>query len=372
MNENINENENDHEEKKTSGGVRFVIVSEDDNDIRIDKWFKRHYPYLNRGLLEKLLRTGQIKLDGKKIKKSGDRILQGQTIRLPPQVEEEVDQDNTTDKVYIKPEHEYSKISKDDEKLVKNMIMFEDKDIIVINKPSGLASQGGSKTTKHVDGLLNAYKAQTKERAYLVHRLDKDTSGVMVLAKTPGIASKLSASFSSRDVKKLYWALCTGVPRVQSGKITAPLLKVDGSIGEQMVVDKSGKDARSLYNINQRIGQISWLSLSPLTGRTHQLRVHVTQLDCCIIGDYKYGGEDSIIEGMPRKLHLHAVAIEFPHPRTKKQTVIKAPLSGHMKETWDMYELEDFNPTQGEFLIPDRKKGVLINYLDVMPLKDKT
>ncbi len=304
-------------------GVQERQVGQDEAGLRLDRWFKKHYPELTFSRLAKLLRTGQIRLDGKRAK-AGDRVAAGATVRVPPLGEAP----KTPDK------RSRAEPTAADRAALTAMILYQDDSVIVLNKPPGLAVQGGSKTTKHIDGMLDAL-IKDGQRPRLVHRLDKDTSGVLILARTGAAAAALGQSFYGRAAKKLYWALVVGRPELDDGKITAPLAKEPGRLGERMEVSEEGKKAVTRFHVVDSAGaRASWLALMPLTGRTHQLRAHCAYMGTPIVGDGKYGGADAYLTGtVSRKLHLHARRLIVPHPKGGMIDVT-APLPAHMAETW--------------------------------------
>ncbi len=316
--------------------VQNLTVTADEDGIRLDRWFKRHFPDLGHGRVEKLLRTGQVRVDGGRAK-SSTRVEEGQTIRVPP----------FGAAVTAKPQKTRSFVlSPEDVAKVQSMVVYRDEDIIAINKPPGLAVQGGSKVTTHLDGLLDGLKFDASERPKLVHRLDKDTSGIMLLARNAFAASKLTAAFRTREVTKTYWALVVGVPDPKAGQINASITK-QGTAGNQRmaVTQLDGPSAISDFATIETAGRrVAWLALRPLTGRTHQLRVHCGVLGTPILGDGKYGGEEAFIDGLPgpRKLHLHARSVEFDHPRGGRM-IHEAPLSKDMEKTWRFF---GFDPTE--------------------------
>lgn len=316
-------------------GVQHRTITEDEADLRLDRWFKRHFPALTHGRLEKLLRKGQVRVDGKRAK-SNQRLEPGQDLRIPPLP--------GTDEDRPRPP---SKSAKPDESLVKdllNSILFEDDTVLVINKPAGLATQGGSGVKQHVDGALDALNRGNKERPRLVHRLDKDTSGVLVLGKTAKAAAELTAAFRKRETEKLYWAIVVGCPEVPDGTLEGAVSKQGGPKGERMQIDaEDGKHAITDFKvISSAAGKVSWLDLRPRTGRTHQLRVHCTGMGTPILGDGKYGGRAAFLSDLPgaKKLHLFARALHLPR-QGKKDLVITAPVPPHMAETFRYFGFEE-------------------------------
>ena len=285
--------------------VRQFTVAADDDGVRLDRWFKRHLPQVGFATVSRWARTGQIRVDGKRADVA-DRLSAGQVLRVPP------GGDAPETKVRARKPLTEEQIA-----LAEGMVISKDRAAIVLNKPPGLATQGGSGTFQHVDGLLDAY-ADEGPRPRLVHRLDKDTSGVLLIARTPGSAAYFSKRFSGRSARKIYWALVIGVPEISDGMIDLPLAKQPGSGGEKMMVDKSGEGqpARSRYRVIDRAGnRASWVELQPLTGRTHQLRVHMAAIGHPIVGDGKYSGPDAFLSGsISRKMHLHARRLIIDHP----------------------------------------------------------
>ena len=294
--------ENSHTPADT---VRQFTVGSDDDGVRLDRWFKRHLPQVGFATVSRWARTGQVRVDGKRADPA-DRVSAGQVIRVPP------GGDSPDKKSGLR-----KPLSEEQIALAESMVISKDRAAIVLNKPPGLATQGGSGTFQHVDGLLDAF-ADDGPRPRLVHRLDKDTSGVLLIARTPGSAAFFSKRFSGRSARKIYWALVVGVPDIADGMIDLPLSKQPGTGGEKMMVDKSGEGqpARSRYRVIDRAGnRASWVELQPLTGRTHQLRVHMAAIGHPIVGDGKYGGPDAFLSGsISRKMHLHARRLIIDHP----------------------------------------------------------
>lgn len=310
-------------------GVRHLSIKEADDGMRLDRWLRNQFPGLKQGKLEKLLRTGQIRLDGGRAK-SGDRVEAGQDVRVPPNIDENP-----------APEHRVKSVNPDIARelsaTLKDNILHMDDEIIAINKPAGLAVQGGSGTNVHIDGVLDWLKMGAKDRPRLVHRLDRDTSGVMLLARTRSSATRLTKSFQSRDTQKIYWAVTVGVPSEKEGLIDAPLAKLPGHRGELVQINENmGKPAKTLFRIIDNAGKdTAWLELQPLTGRTHQLRVHCQAIGVPIVGDPKYGLRDAgILElGIDDQLHLHARSLRIKTGDGKSLDV-SAPLPEHMLRTF--------------------------------------
>ncbi len=319
-------------------GVAHVDVSEDDDGLRVDRWFKRHYPELAHSRLEKLLRKGQVRVDGGRVK-ANVRLEAGQTVRVPPFGGQDGFVPN---KKLTRPSFD-----KKEAAFVQSLVLHKDASIIAINKPSGLAVQGGTGTERHLDGMLEGLKFDFPERPRLVHRLDRDTSGVLLLARTAKAASKLARAFKERDTRKVYWALTVGVPRPERGTIRMTLAKQAGRSGERMVPvpDRTpgGQASETHFATVARAGQkLAWVSFMPVTGRTHQLRVHaVAALECPIVGDGKYGGAEAHPGGeISSSLHLHARSMDIAHPNGGRFTV-SAPLSDHMAATWRLLALDE-------------------------------
>lgn len=299
------------------GEVRQYVVAEDDEGVRLDRWFKRHLPQVGFATVARWARTGQVRVDGARAKPD-DRLVAGQTLRIPP-----------GNPAREKAPRKRRELSDDERAQAHAMVIAETKAAIVLNKPPGLATQGGSKTYSHVDGLLDAFvEGDDAPRPRLVHRLDKDTSGVLLIARTPGSAAAFSKRFSGRSAKKVYWALVVGVPEPHVGEIDAPLAKQPGTGGEKMHVDmEDGQPAKTRYRVVERAGnRAAWVELEPLTGRTHQLRVHLAAIGHPIMGDGKYGGQDAFLTGaLSRKMHLHA-----------RRLIISQPGGGQLDVTADL------------------------------------
>ena len=319
--------------------VRAMIVGADEADLRLDRWFKRHFPTLGHAHLSRLLRTGQIRVDGGRVKAS-HRLSVGSAIRVPPLGEPA----NGPEVAAVKKAPPTPPDAAFDE--ARSWVIHRDDSIIVINKPAGLAVQGGSEVTHHLDALLDGLRFGAAERPKLVHRLDRDTSGVMVLARSAAVARRLTEAFREREPRKVYWALVVGVPQPYSGKIDAPIAKRPGGGGEKMALvelSEGGQRATTYYRMIDSAGKrVAWLALYPKTGRTHQLRVHCAEvLQTPILGDGKYGGAAAYLplEGIARRVHLHSAAIELPDPADKTgRRVLRftAPLPEHMASTFKL------------------------------------
>ena len=285
-----------------SDNVRTFTVGEDDDGIRLDRWFKRHLPDVSFNLVSRWARTGQLRVDGKRAN-PGDRLETGQTLRVPPAEAAPAEGPGARPKRIVQP------LTEDEAAFVQEMVLAKGRDWFMLNKPPGLATQGGTKTVQHLDRLLDGLADEAGQRPKLVHRLDKDTSGVLLVARSARAAGHFSKAFSGRTARKVYWALITGVPSAEEGLIDAPLAKQPGTGGEKMHVDQeNGLPARTRYRLIDRAGnRAAWVELQPLTGRTHQLRAHMAAIGHPIVGDAKYGGADAFLTGgISRKLHLHA------------------------------------------------------------------
>jgi 23S rRNA pseudouridine955/2504/2580 synthase len=302
--------------------MKKAIISEADHDIRLDRWFKRHFPGYPHSMLEKNLRAGDIRLDGKKAK-SSDRIREGQELSHP-----DITINNTPKKA--------APISAGDIKDMQALIIYKDKNIIIINKPSGLAVQGGTGISKSVDSMLDALQFDSG-RPKLVHRIDKDTSGILVLARNAKVASILMTGFATKTIDKTYVALVHNQPLPLVGTIDKPIMKsAYGEDGFETVgVDEAGKRAITEYRVIDMLARkFSVMELKPLTGRTHQLRVHMLDINCPIVGDMKYGGSVRGVVDIENKLHLHAAKIVIPPMLGAKAVKVTAPFPKHMKQSF--------------------------------------
>lgn len=310
-----------------SGDVRQFTVGADDDGIRLDRWFKRHLPDATFNTVSRWARTGQLRVDGARAT-PGDRLAAGQVLRVPPA-------EAAPKAAAPRPKRERPPLSEDQIAYARDMVIHRDAQAIVLNKPPGLATQGGTKTEAHVDGLLDAVQFEGEGRPKLVHRLDKDTSGALLIARTARAAAFFSKHFSGRSARKVYWAIVAGVPDIEDGLIDLPIAKQPGTGGEKMhVSEHEGQPSRSRYRVLDRAGnRAAWVELQPLTGRTHQLRVHMAAIGHPIVGDGKYGGADAFLTGgVSRKMHLHARRIRIDHLDGGKVDVT-AELPGHFAES---------------------------------------
>jgi 23S rRNA pseudouridine955/2504/2580 synthase len=307
-------------------GVQHRQVNSDEDGMRLDRWFATHFPQLGFGRLQKLIRNGEIKVDKAKATTS-TRLAPGQTVRIPP-----IDDPGAPKPV---------RVNEDEAKFLRSLILYEDDDIYVFNKPHGLAVQGGSGTVRHLDGMLKSLPNSKGEAPRLVHRLDRDTSGCLVVAKTKAAASHFGTVFRSRSARKIYWAVVAGNPHPQQGEISCFLARQSTADGEQMVVVKNGtpgaQHSTSYYSTTDTASRrFAWVTLKPVTGRTHQLRVHMAQLGTPIIGDPRYFNIENWqgAPGLSEGLHLHARRLAIPL-RGGKRIDISAPLPPHMRASFE-------------------------------------
>jgi 23S rRNA pseudouridine955/2504/2580 synthase len=324
----------------------MIDITADNADQRLDRWFRRMFPHIPQGRIEKMCRKGEIRIDGGRVKPA-TRVQAGQVVRVPP----------LPDAAAPAPV-QHSAVSDTDAQMIRDCVIFRDDHLIALNKPPGLPTQGGSGQTRHVDGLAAALRFGHDEKPRLVHRLDKDTSGVLILARSRKSAQALTAAFRARDTRKIYWAAVAGVPSPRLGTIRYGLVKAGGhgakGEGEKMrIVDPDkvsqtpdAKHATTDYAVMSALGgRVSWCALVPITGRTHQLRAHMAAMGHPIVGDGKYGGsgQENLGDGwgahlggeLSRKLHLHARSLSFDHPFNGSRVTLSAPLPRHMAATWD-------------------------------------
>ncbi|MGI9357514.1 MAG: RluA family pseudouridine synthase [Rhizobiaceae bacterium] len=328
--------------------VTQKTVDSDESGMRLDRWFKLHFPGVGFGKLQKLLRSGQIRVDGGRVKTSS-RLEAGQVVRVPP-----------LDVEAAKPRYMTTNTIRDrgDGDVLRDMLLFEDKKVLVFNKPSGLAVQGGSGINRSIDSMLETWRDKSGQKPRLCHRLDRDTSGVLVVARTRGAAAALTGSFRHRDTQKTYWALLRGVPRQREGRISTYLVKEQTPEGDRMRIAQHGErgadHAISTYRvIDAGPRSVSWVELCPKTGRTHQLRVHAQYLGHPIIGDPKYFDIENweIPGGVQKRLHLHARRIRIPHPDSSQPVIdITAPLPPHMLQSWNLFGFDETDGLQDELI----------------------
>jgi 23S rRNA pseudouridine955/2504/2580 synthase len=357
--------------------LETITVGPDAAGMRLDRWFGAHYPDVGFGHLQKLLRSGQVRVDGGRVK-TNTRLEPGQSVRVPPlggpagsRDEEGRDHSGSAGEHDARHPEERGRSpslegrtggtsrSRDsqpggkDADFLRSLLLYEDDQVFVFNKPPGLAVQGGSGLTRHVDALLESLRDAKGQKPRLVHRLDRATSGVLVVARTRLAAQKLAESFRKRSTKKIYWALVKGVPKPHQGRISTWLAKEEGPEGDRMRVARHGADeashAVSVYSVTENAGgKFAWLTMKPVTGRTHQLRAHAAHIGHPIIGDDKYfTAEDewNFPGGLQNKLHLHARRIVIPHPSGKGVIDVSAPLPPHMQQSWN---LMGFDASRGE------------------------
>jgi 23S rRNA pseudouridine955/2504/2580 synthase len=319
--------------------VETIEVGSNEAGMRLDRWFRVHFPEITYGHLQKLLRSGQVRLDSKRAQanarvESGQQVRVPAVLRLPPKA-----------KPSLTPP---LGLSKGDRDFIEAMILYEDQDVLVLNKPYGIAVQGGTGTKRHIDGLLAGMADRFGDRPRLVHRLDRDTTGVLLVAKHRDAAAKLGRVFQTRSAAKTYWALVKGVPRPPQGKVEAALVKASGPDGDRVRKALPGEQDKAMhatthYSVIDRVAhKAAWVSLKPVTGRQHQLRAHMALIGHAIVGDNKYEGQAALPDsGIEAKLHLHARRIVIPHPVAGEPAIdVTAPLPEHMARTWELLGLD--------------------------------
>jgi 23S rRNA pseudouridine955/2504/2580 synthase len=326
--------------------VATIEVKGSEAGVRLDRWFRLHYPEVGYAYLQKLLRTGQVRVDSRRVEANA-RLEAGAQIRVPKIV-----QAGKTTAPSVAPPLGLSKADRD---RIERMILYEDEHILVLNKPFGLAVQGGTATKRHIDGMLAGMSDRFGDRPRLVHRLDRDTTGVLLVAKHRDAAAKLGRIFQTRSAAKTYWALVKGVPKPHQGKVEAPLVKAAGPDGDRVRKALPGEQEAAMhatthYSVIDRVAsKAAWVSLKPVTGRQHQLRAHMALIGHPIVGDNKYGGDKSLpAEQIEGKLHLHARRLVLPHPFTGGKIDVTAPLPEHMRATWELLGLDAARYEKGE------------------------
>ncbi|ACG77681.1 ribosomal large subunit pseudouridine synthase C [Phenylobacterium zucineum HLK1] len=310
--------------------VRTLYVDKGEEGVRLDRWFKRRWPHLNHIQIQKLTRSGQIRVDGARAKPD-TRLSAGSQVRVPPLPD-------------APPPRAKGELDPREAAYARSLVIYEDEDVLALNKPSGLAVQGGTKTTRHIDGLLSAW-GEGLERPRLVHRLDRDTSGVLVLGKTPGAAAKLAGAFAKRRTQKIYWALVAGLPKPGQGVLELPLAK-KGVGDREMMVPADPKDPRAetaeteFVTLARAADKVAWMALWPHTGRTHQLRAHMLAMGHPILGDPKYKTEASEALSGGLKLQLHARRLVLPHP-SRGTLMLEAPIGKEMKAGFERFGFDE-------------------------------
>ena len=326
---------------KPSTGVQTVTVTGDESGMRVDRFLEARYPGLSFSHIQRIIRKGELRVNGKRAQPK-DRLQAGQAVRIPPL---KLDAP--------KPRAEGSDADKT-RAFLKSITLHEDDDVLVLNKPMGLAVQGGSGTTRHIDGMLEVLRGPGRDaqRPRLVHRLDKDTAGCLLVAKTRFAAAALAKTFRSRAARKIYWALVAGVPKPRQGRISTYLAKEEREEDSFMRVAKHGDEGAShavtyYAVVETAANRLAWISLKPVTGRTHQLRAHMSHIEHPIVGDPKYFSKENweLPGGMQNRLHLLARRIAVPHPRGGTIDVT-APLPPHMQQSWNLlgFDAKRYDP----------------------------
>jgi 23S rRNA pseudouridine955/2504/2580 synthase len=315
--------------------VQTVVVTADENNMRVDRFLEARFPGLSFSHIQRVVRKGELRVNGKRAD-SKDRLEEGQSVRIPPL---------RLDAPKAAP-GSLSEAAQKTLQALKDMTLYEDADVMVLNKPAGLAVQGGSGTTRHVDQMLEVMRDAKGQKPRLVHRLDKETSGCLLVAKTRFAATALTGSFRHRSARKIYWALVAGVPKPKQGRISTYLAKEEGEEDTIMRIaahgDEGASHAVTYYAVVETSAQkLAWVSLKPVTGRTHQLRAHMAHIDHAIVGDPKYFNKENwqLPGGLQNRLHLLARRIVIPHPRGGVIDAT-APLPPHMQQSWNLLGLE--------------------------------
>ncbi|MBH0236496.1 RluA family pseudouridine synthase [Methylobrevis sp. L22] len=325
--------------------VEMVTVATDEAGMRLDRWFKEHYPGLGFGHLQKLLRSGQIRVDGGRVKPDA-RVQPGQVVRVPPF--QALDAAPVMFDADGAPMARPKQVASADEgAYLRSLLLYEDDHVFVFNKPAGLAVQGGSGMTRHIDGMLEAFRDRKGVKPRLVHRLDRETSGVLLVARTRLAASTLARTFQTRSARKIYWALTYGVPKPRQGKISSYLVKDTGEDIDMMRIARHGeRDAQhavTFYSTVESVAnRLAWVTMKPVTGRTHQLRVHMQSIGHPIIGDPRYFNIENweFPGGIQNRLHLLARRLTIPHPAGGEPIDVTAPLPPHMLQSWNAFGLD--------------------------------
>jgi 23S rRNA pseudouridine955/2504/2580 synthase len=326
--------------------VRILTVGEAEDGVRLDRWFRRRWPHLTQVQIHRLARSGQIRVDGGRVR-AETRLAAGGQVRVPPLPDAPSVQSRDA-------------LSSQDRAFVRGLVLYEDDEVLALNKPAGLAVQGGTKTSRHVDRLLAAW-GEGPERPRLVHRLDRDTSGVLVLGKSPAAAAKLAGAFARRRTQKTYWAIVAGVPKPAEGVIEVPLAK-QGFGDREMVAPASPKDPKAepaeteYVTVSRAAPRAAWLALRPITGRTHQLRAHMLAIGHPILGDPKYHDAASAELSGDLKLQLHARRIALPHP-SGGDLVLEAPLSPEMRAGFERFGFEESEAAADPFAQGQKRRS---------------
>ena len=250
----------------TKHPVQKIIITRANAGLRLDRWLKQQCPFEHYNILQKWIRTGQVRIDGGRTK-THVILEEGQEVRLPPTL---INSEQTSSKSKV----DASWIAK-----IEQAILYQDDHVLVINKPAGLASQGGTNTKISLDQIVQALPLNDAHNFKMTHRLDKDTSGVIIFAKSARDSAWITAQFKERRVQKVYWAVVVGIPVQREGTIHLPISKLPGKKGEKMTVDlENGLDACTHYKVKASHQGLSWIEFMPETGRTHQIRVHSLSL----------------------------------------------------------------------------------------------